>query len=536
MDSGAGKSGQAFLQPQKSGRKWKPVWLTLVPPSSSGIGRLEIQTLGGTTGEHGLRRPQALGERKPKVVRLSELLNVLRLPPNAEACPMENMCAFCVETQDRTLVFAALKDDCAEWVDRLCQNTFQKSSVPVIKPQMEENAIYASADEDFRVTLQKTDAAARCGLQGTYWLKVDREALLLKDTLMITVQEWPYELLRRYGKDKVSLSIETGRRCDCGPGTFIFETSQAETIFTLIQSTIKRKTTHMAPPGGHALEVDKSITPNRQTHSPLPRMLEVNNKSAIFENKLKVDNEEAAPSQPAPITLMPLPSLPTQETKPKTVIDNVYADLNECMQSPMVSKALYVDPASILPIKPPGNAEPNQTELHSVYSEVFDKVGVVQSVGRFRDDDHIYSEPVKRAENKEEKEKEVQKADPFAHLYSQVCKTKKRSTSPQPRVEEKEREEKEREEKEREVEKKADPFVHLYAQVCKTNKRSTSPQPRVEEKEKEEREREEKEREEKEREEKEREEKEKEEREREEKEREEKERDNDVIYENLGII
>ena len=35
------------------------------------------------------------------------------------------MSAFCVETQDRTMVFAALKDDCVEWVEKLCHSTFQ---------------------------------------------------------------------------------------------------------------------------------------------------------------------------------------------------------------------------------------------------------------------------------------------------------------------------------------------------------------------------------------------------------------------------
>ncbi|XP_055080603.1 docking protein 1-like [Periophthalmus magnuspinnatus] len=450
MDLTSGKTGRVYLRPQKSGKKWKPVWLTLIPPSSSAVGRIEIQDQGGTLGEPGRRRHQALGEKKPKIIRLSELLNVLRLPPNAEACPMENMCAFCVETQERTLVFAALKSDCVEWVDKLCHSTFQKTSVPDLKPQMEENAIYASADHvsDFRVTVEKTDAAARCGLQGVYWLQVGRESLLLKDTQRSTVQEWPYEVLRRYGKDKGSLSIETGRRCDCGPGTIIFDTPQAETIFSVIQSTIKRKTMHTAPHSGEALEVEKSVTANRQAHSPLPRTPELNRlsvSSAIFENKLKMDSEEATSSHPAPITLMPLPSLPTQEIRSKSVIDNVYADPNECMQSPKFSTALYVDPASVLPLKPPETAEPGQNKLHSVYSEVFDKVSSGRRAVKFADDDHIYCEPVKGAEEKEKtEEEEVKKADPFAHLYAQVCKTNKGVPSPQPREEEREKEERER--------------------------------------------------------------------------------------------
>lgn len=35
------------------------------------------------------------------------------------------MSAFCVESQDRTLVFAALKDDCLDWVDKLCLSSFK---------------------------------------------------------------------------------------------------------------------------------------------------------------------------------------------------------------------------------------------------------------------------------------------------------------------------------------------------------------------------------------------------------------------------
>lgn len=45
----------------------------------------------GVGGDHGAgvrRHHQVHVDRKVKVVRLSELISVLRLPPNAEACPM----------------------------------------------------------------------------------------------------------------------------------------------------------------------------------------------------------------------------------------------------------------------------------------------------------------------------------------------------------------------------------------------------------------------------------------------------------------
>ncbi|XP_061536679.1 docking protein 1-like isoform X4 [Phycodurus eques] len=257
MDSHT-KTGTVYLQPRKAGKKWKPVLLSLVPPSSNGVGRLEIQLIEGGGGGRdygaGLKRHQQPQESKVKVVRLSELISVLRLPPNAEACPMENMSAFCVESQGRTMVFATQKDDCVDWVEILCQRTFQKRTHSGTNQlHMEENQIYATANDatDFCVVVQRTDAAIRCGLQGAYWLQVGQKTLLLKDTQKVNiVGQWPYELLRRYGKDKLTLTIEAGRRCDSGPGTFTFETEQSEKIFNLIQSTIKQKTLAVTS-GGH---------------------------------------------------------------------------------------------------------------------------------------------------------------------------------------------------------------------------------------------------------------------------------------------
>lgn len=50
----------------------------------------------GAEGDHvsGVRRHyQPHVDRKVKVLRLSELISVLRLPPNAEACPMVSLSA-----------------------------------------------------------------------------------------------------------------------------------------------------------------------------------------------------------------------------------------------------------------------------------------------------------------------------------------------------------------------------------------------------------------------------------------------------------
>ncbi|XP_075870621.1 docking protein 1 isoform X2 [Nelusetta ayraudi] len=367
-------------------------------------------------------------DRKIKVIRLSELLSVVRLPPNAEACPMDNMSAFCVETQERTMVFAALKDDCVDWVEKLCHSTFRQSSPQL---HMEENQIYASTDQmaEFQVVVQMSEAATRCNLQGSYWLQVDSEEMRLKDVQKKNVvREWPYKLLRRYGADKSSLTIEAGRRCESGPGSFTFETPQAERIFSMIQTNIKQKTSGISAENPNP-EADKRI----RAHSPLPRPPDLG--SLTLENKVRMQEKTCSPSEESsqpPITLMPLPLIPVHDSPSAGQSDAEYADPADCIQASVrlqPGKALYVDPASILPLQPPGSLSPSTSESlpgvspDSVYSEVYDKLIPVQTkqptMSPAEVEEPIYTVPMSTAGVKEEN-----KPDPFAHLYAQVCKTK----------------------------------------------------------------------------------------------------------------
>uniref|UniRef100_A0A7N8WM33 Docking protein 1-like n=1 Tax=Mastacembelus armatus TaxID=205130 RepID=A0A7N8WM33_9TELE len=396
---------------------------------------------GSDIGAVSRRHHQPQGDRKLKVVRLSELISVLRLPPNAEACPMENMAAFCVETQDRTMVYAALKDECMDWVEKLCQCTFQ-----VRLNQILHKMCYLDTSE-FWVVIQKTDAATRCGLQGSYWLQIGPESLLSGLWNIARMSLFFYQL---------ALTIEAGRRCHSGPGTFIFETQQAEKIFSLIQTTIKRKT-----PSQQNQESEKVTQTNIQAHSPLPRTPDMTIMAAFLENKLRTQEKKCAASdgtayiqedlvgqsecvsaQPAPITLMPLPLVPTHESisgrHNGDPTDAVYANPSDCLQSaltPQLTSAVYVDPAHVLPLKPPSSREPvtsvpslSISHHDSVYAEVFDKISsaqnkqAVQSKGKTKhtDDEPIYTEPLNKKE--EVCHKNETKPDPFAHLYAHVCK------------------------------------------------------------------------------------------------------------------
>lgn len=58
---------------------------------------------------------------------------------------------------------------------------------------------------EFWVTVQRTEASERCGLSGSYWLRAENDVLILKDSkIKKNILVWPYKLLRRYGRDRVS--------------------------------------------------------------------------------------------------------------------------------------------------------------------------------------------------------------------------------------------------------------------------------------------------------------------------------------------
>lgn len=68
----------------------------------------------------------------------------------------------------------------------------------------------------FWVTVQRTEAAERCELRGSYVLKAERDSLILKDPRTREIlYVWPYRLLRRYGRDKVGVWMDSQVCCLC---------------------------------------------------------------------------------------------------------------------------------------------------------------------------------------------------------------------------------------------------------------------------------------------------------------------------------
>ncbi|XP_024143958.1 docking protein 1b [Oryzias melastigma] len=245
------KEGQLYVQHQKFGKKWKKNWFVLYPASQNGIARLEFYDSGAGSGGGSISASNEKTRKlDKKIIRLSECISIL--PALTENCPKDNMAAICVETIEKTHVFAAEKNTIKDWMDTMCDIAFQggcgsssnaaDSNGGPKDLQMSDNLIYYSREEvnEFWVSVQRSEAADRCGLSGNYWLKAESDVLILKEPkTKRNVLVWPYKLLRRYGRDRVMFSFEAGRRCDSGPGTFTFDTKQGNDIFTVVDQAIQ---------------------------------------------------------------------------------------------------------------------------------------------------------------------------------------------------------------------------------------------------------------------------------------------------------
>ncbi|KAK0140161.1 Docking protein 3 [Merluccius polli] len=382
--------------------------MSLRDPTGAGVGGERPSTvLGGDTKRH----HHGHKDRKLKVVRLSDIISVRKLPPHAEALPKDNMTAFCVKTEERNLVFAAMKDEGTEWVEKVCEIAFQNQT------------------GGFSVVVQQTDAAARCGLQGAYRLQVGQEDLSLRESENPrTIWSWPYRLLRRYGKDHLTLTIEAGRRCDSGPGTFTFETGQASVLFGLIENAIKHQTPSPTVTNSLAIHTvfqnpDGAATlPSRLPCSPLPKIPDMTSIPTTLENSLKIKSNTLSNSEES------LYTQPLDKT-----ISNPHLEVT----------SVYVDPASLLPLKPPATSSMTETPgpiypsfapstvhgNHSepIYSEVYDNISpgqgrahLTQSQKGEMGNEPIYAEPVRAAMGAAKENDD--KPDQFAHLYAEVCK------------------------------------------------------------------------------------------------------------------
>lgn len=336
---GAVMEGPLFLQGQRFGAKrWRKTWAVLYPASPHGVARLEFFDHKGSSSGGGRGSSRRLD---CKVIRLAECVSVV--PVAVESPPEPGAAAFRLDTAQRSHLLAADAPSSAAWVQMLCLNAFPKGSwgpAPAENPpklsalEMLENSLYSPSWEgsQFWVTVQRTEAAERCGLHGSYVLRVEAEKLTLltvgtQSQILEPLLSWPYTLLRRYGRDKVMFSFEAGRRCPSGPGNFTFQTAQGNDIFQAVETAIHRqKAQGKAGQGQDVLRADSH--------------------EEVAEGKLASHpGAQELPDSPPALYAEPLDSLrippgPSQDSLYSDPLDSTVAQAGEKVQ---LKKTLYWD-------------------------------------------------------------------------------------------------------------------------------------------------------------------------------------------------
>ncbi|XP_075437718.1 docking protein 1-like [Ascaphus truei] len=404
------KEGHLHVKQNKFGKKWKRCHVLLYPDSPFGVARLEFYD-GKDTALSG----EKLHTRRAtdrKVVRLAECVCVSPTP--TESGPKDNMAAFTLETNDKTILLATERSLTEEWIQRLCEVAFPVSSHAHRRRgqcdpggseslEMAVNSIYFTREEvcEFWVAVQRTEAADRCSLRGSYILRADADCLILKDPHTKDARlSWPYRLLRRYGRDKVMFSFEAGRRCSSGPGNFTFETSQGHEIFQRVESSIRAQQGPEKRLSFPALDTDSStetLTQGPESGSP---------EDQTNTGPVRKELEEK------PHKCRTLPNLPgAKPSPPQHLLDPPALGV-----TPVVTSTPPRSPVSRTASHTGGNIE----HMVGVYSEPKDSVrGAKPHV------DSLYSDPVDSLAGKgvigQKSHTDVRGVSPlYSDLYEQV--------------------------------------------------------------------------------------------------------------------
>uniref|UniRef100_A0A7M4E2M5 Docking protein 2 n=1 Tax=Crocodylus porosus TaxID=8502 RepID=A0A7M4E2M5_CROPO len=251
MDEVVVKRGLLYLQQQQTfGKKWRKFWGVLYRETACSSTRLELFEGSGPPAPEKLKK----GESSKKLIKLSDCVHVVEA--NGDASSPKETTPFLVETTEKCYLLAAESMEVADWIDKLCELAFPVRLVErggmgwrvgCAGRVMLHTCSFAAAGatREFSVNIRATESSERCNLWGSFLLRATDDALELQDDETGGVlYTWPYKLLRRFGRDKMTFSFEAGRRCASGEGNFEFETRQGNEIFQVIELAIDAQKTY----------------------------------------------------------------------------------------------------------------------------------------------------------------------------------------------------------------------------------------------------------------------------------------------------
>lgn len=224
------------------------------------------------------------------------------------------------------------------------------------------NLDYQSFDMwTYDVEMHNTEASLRCQLSGPYRLQLTQQGFFL-----LTVKErrvlyqWPYHFIRRYGKNQTTFTIQAGRKCESGEGSFCFGTKPGDSleIFQKVnQLTIQLKASQneqaaISNPRGitkmNRPPELKKTTPSSPTETTIHSPLAENNLRAKkllpfqqeLEHKLSTHSDKYANVN---ISALPSPEIQPVKFPPVVKPQHFYSDLESDSVSNLSKNNTNVD-------------------------------------------------------------------------------------------------------------------------------------------------------------------------------------------------
>ncbi|XP_061184308.1 docking protein 1-like [Saccostrea echinata] len=200
----------------------------------------------------------------------------------------------------------------AQWHDAIIQAINMDSYE---EDELKENFLYESEDsaQVFDVVVQETEGSKRLNLNncGKYKLFVTMASLGLEDTKTREIMgRWHFEYIRRYGftKSRNLFTIEAGRRCETGEGSFDFHVVGNPKALTLaIDNATKSKqattlTSRLGMESGNKDVAEKSresVKSAKRASEPLSRKSSNSLKIEITKDSQSDDGTQTPSTLPA---------------------------------------------------------------------------------------------------------------------------------------------------------------------------------------------------------------------------------------------
>nr|XP_005998726.1 PREDICTED: docking protein 1 [Latimeria chalumnae] len=439
------KEGQLYVQQNhKFGKKWKKNWFVLYPASQYGIARLEFYDC--KESNNMAEKPNTKKLDK-KIIRLAECISIV--PDLTEACPKDNMLAFCIETNEKCFTFATEKQAAGEWVDRLCEIAFPSNSTDLKKLNITENS--SSSTKDKPVSLEMSE-------NSIYYSREEGEDSPLTPVFQSTPKTPSLQINRVAGQ--VMFSFEAGRRCESGPGNFTFETKQGNEIFQIVEASIKQQKAQaeenrksypsLDSDSAFPLLKNASVESTLAGRVPPPPVIEPSLDSMGSEgdcggcsklglaNKYSIDEQystrstasyrpsedkdgakllkaRSLPEPPITLSKTPIANTPPRSPLPKVPKGSHGEDQTNLYSEPLDSvkaqkpkaDSLYSDPVDTVPASKPLNllrlkhCSEEEKPPAPLYSDLYERVtydlAVTTGSTKTGGEEHIYDEPEGRA-------------------------------------------------------------------------------------------------------------------------------------------